>query len=426
MSVTKIKQSRERNLGRKEARAEKGQATSGRKRWLADAKPYIIAGIAIAAITIACYTFWQQMRPGMTHFRQGMAYAAAGRADLAEQEWKEGIKQDPAFLSCYLALGHAYDLQKRCQDSAKVYELAAQEFPANGNLYLDLSHADLCAGDSDGVESAGRRAAELLPANAVAQGEYAEVESSLNHYSNALWAAQRAHNLDPANRTYLLELVRQEAWKGDLTQAKQDLSGYLAAHPDDGWANHTMALIDQRLPHTPALFNEAVQYEEHAHSLMPQDVRVSSTLGQLYLQAGRTKEALAIYQEGLKANPASAQMAKGLLACYSRLGDTQQADQAGVLVNQIDSRLSRMVFLHDELVGNPDNISAALELAQLYQKNEDYEGAYQVYAKLVRQMPLNSRARTALAGFWQKRHRPDLAAQALNPSFIPEADVVVQ
>ena len=67
----------------------------------------------------------------------------------------------------------------------------------------------------------------------------------------------------------------------------------------------------------------------------------------------------------------------------------------------------------------PGDTASGLELARLEEEEGQYRAAQQQFEKLVRQAPGDPRTHPALAAFLRRMGRPDLAAQAERPDFVP-------
>lgn len=375
--------------------------------------------LALACLVAVCLVWRQYARPGLVQSRAGAEALAAQRPADAEREWRQGTKEDPASPDCFVQLGDLYLSQKRYTEAAAQYLTASRLSPKDGDLFLKLTRANLAAGGERAAESSAKRAAELRPDDADAWGLYGLIEQHLLNQPAAVAALRRAHDLRPSDRDYLIELVRTEANHLNLPQAERDLAPFLQAHPDDPMACHLMAFILQQKPRAPEILRSALGYELKAQAGMPGDLRVYISLGDLYRDMDRLPDALRNYQEGLKLNPRSEEMLHGLVTCYNRLGQARQAASVAARLQALTALHQRITHLKDVLKGTPSDIDAGLQLGRLQEQDADDAGAHATYALLVRQAPTDPRPRRALAAFYLRLGRPDLARQALDPAYIP-------
>ena len=377
-------------------------------------------GVVVLAVVLAiAFLARQQGSAGATHARQGQAALAAGRPAQAEQEWRRGVQADPGDPQCYALLGDLYMQQQRFPEAVAEYAAASKLAPHDGTLFVRLNQAALAVNDVPAARAAAKRAAELLPDDADAVGLYGLLENRYNDLPAALPALRRAHTLRPDDPDYLHALVRLEMNMQNMGDAERDLTPWLQAHPGDAWGCHLMAAIFEQKPHAPDTLATALGYELRAQAGMPNDLRVEGALGELYFFMNRTSDALRVYQSGLRQNPHSEEMLHGLLRCYGRLGQADQAAQTSVRLQQESARHQRITHLKDVVSLNPSTVVPALELARLDEQDGDDGAAYNLYVKTVRRQPADSRPRRALSDFYRRHARPGLAQQVLRPDFMP-------
>lgn len=390
-------------------------APSASRTWLRPA-----LGLVFVLVVVATGWYWHlYTRPGVSHDRAATEALAAQRPADAEQEWLQGIKEDPTSPVCFVHLGDFYMAQKRYPDAVVQYTAASRLLPQDGDLFLKLTRADLAVGDKTSAAGAAKRAAQLRPNDADAWGLYGLITEQLFDTSASLTALRRAHALRPSDRDYLIELVRTEANNIDLPQAERDLAPFLQAHPDDPMANHLMAYLYEQKPRTPEVLQTALAYELKAFAGMPGDMRVCLGLGDLYLDMGRNADALRTFQEGLKSNPRSEEMLHGLVTSYTRLGQTKQAASVAARLQSLTTLHQRITHLQEVIKGNPANVAASLEWGRLQEQDGNEAAAHALYVSLVRRLPQDPRPRRALADFFLRHDRPRLAHQALDSAVVP-------
>ena len=366
------------------------------------------------------FWFWRQAtRPGIVHANQGAADAAAGNQIQAEQEWLAGVKEDPASPQCYTRLGDLYMQQKRIQEADAQYTAASKLTPNDGTLFFKLHFAALAVGDVPAARAAAKRAAELLPNDADAVGQYGLLESHSNNPAAALAALRRAHALRPDDPDFFHELVLREMTTGDFPAAEQLLTSWLPAHPQDAWACHLMAVVYEKKPPTPPTLQTALGYEKRAQAGLPDDLRIYITLGTLSLAANRPADALRAYQAGLRLEPTSGLMLHGLMTCYTRMGQPQQAAAAAARLQTTTMLINRIAHLQDTLRLNPSDVAAGLELAHLEDVDNNPSGAQNYYQQLMHTTPHDQRIRAALAAFYLRHGKPEMAKQAMRLDFVP-------
>ena len=375
--------------------------------------------LLLAALLGGFWAWRQANRPGLLHAQQGAADAAAGQFPQAEQEWLAGVRDDPESPECYVHLGDLYVQQKRFRDAVRNYAAASRLSPQDGTIFFRLRFVNQAVGDTVGARAAAKRAAELLPNDADAVGQYGLLESKNNNSAAALSALRHAHALRPDDTDFLHELVLREMIADNFAGAEALLGPWLQAHPSDSWACHLMGVVYEKKMPTPDVLRTALGYEERARAGRPDDLRVYVTLGALYLASHRTSDALRAYQAGQRLEPTSGLMLHGLVTCYSQLGKPQLAARAAATLQATTALVNRIAHLQDALKLNPHDVTGGLELARLEEQDENPKGAQGYYLQLLRAVPGDPRLRPALAAFYRRQGQPDMARQALRPDFMP-------
>jgi len=359
---------------------------------------------AVAAGYLFC--FWrEQSRPGMRHYFKGMEYLTAHYPVRAEKEWLQGVKEDPAEYHCYEQLGDYYTALLQPQKAAKFYAAAARRAPGNGSLFLRLAAAERKSGRPDRARAAARRAFELLRNDADAAGLYGLLLAESRNRPAALAALRQAHRLRPGDHRYFMAMVNTELDTLDFAGAERDLGPYLRSHPRDPDACYMMAVIDNQKPRAAQNLRTAIDFAERALAGMPADARAYSLLGQLYLDSDQIQDALRVYMTGRRIAPNSEGMLRGLMDCYTRLGQTNEAASVSATFQQMLARHDRISHLTHVMGFNHHNTTAGLELAKLVEADGRYEQARAYYEQLARQAPEDRRTRQALLDFYARMSR---------------------
>jgi cytochrome c-type biogenesis protein CcmH/NrfG len=378
--------------------------------------------LILAGAAAACYLFWfwrEQSRPGMGHYLRGMDYLVARDPLRAESEWLLGVKEDPTEYHCYAQLGDYYSEVRHLPAAAECYAIACRLAPHNGSLFLRLAAVEKELGRADPARAAAQRASQLLPNNAEALGLYGTLLAESRSRPAALAALRRAHALAPENRDYLIALVNTELDSFNYAGVEQDLAPYLRTHPNDAEACYMMAVVYNQKPRTPQNLHTAIDFAQRALAGIPADARAYTVLGQLYLDAGRPRDALRVCTAGRRAAPHAEGNLRALMDCYTRLGQSAERASVAAALQKVLARHDRINHLTSVMSFDHQNTAAGLELAHLEEEEGRYARAQAFYEQLVRQAPDDPRLRHALSGFYQRRGSPDKARRALRPQFIP-------
>lgn len=381
---------------------------------------WVLGLTLLAAACAVCFWYWlQYVQPGPVHNRQAQQDMAAGKLSDAEQEWLQGIREEPGYAPCYIHLGDLYRQAKRFPEAVAEYTAAVRLAPNDGTLFLRLYRVAVAVGNVQLAGAAAKRAAALRPDDPDAVGLYGLWEVQQKNDPEALAPLRRAHQLRPADREYLLALVRIEIEDTDFAQAQSDLAPYLQAHPTDFWACHLMGVIFELKSHDDTGWKTALAYEQRAAIGLPGDPRIYIALGDLDLDLNRPADALQAFQTGQKLLPNSEAMWHGLVRSYSLLGEKKQAAQSALALQRVASRHQRISFLREQMVLNPADVVSGLALTRLQEEEGDDDAAHSILTELLRHAPRDPRAHRALADFYLRYHRPGLAKQALRIDFVP-------
>lgn len=382
----------------------------------------ILLAVCLLLIAAACvFLSWRQAtRPGTTHYLKGMEYASAQKFDQAQQEWLLGVREDPGSAECYEQLGLLYTEVRRYADAEECYKKATANAPDRGALFLALARVQQIRGDLKAAAANAERAAQLLPDNPEAVGEYGMLAARQKRRPVALRALRKAHDLRPGDTRYLLAMVNLEMDAMDMAQAERDLAPYMQAHSDDAQAAYMMAVIYNQKPRTPENVRIALDYARRSRpGMRPSDPRAYVLIGQLLLASNKPTEALQAYSLGAKIAPQAEDVLHGLLDCYNRLGQTRQADAVAVRLQAATARHDRIGHLKHVMGFNHFDTTSGLELARLEEEDGRRQTALGYYMQLVRQSPKDPRTRAALVAFLRRSGRPDMAQKAARPDFIP-------
>ncbi len=366
------------------------------------------------------FVFWRQWGgAGRRHYLRGMDYVAAKEFRKAEQEWLQGTREDPRAPQCFERLGELYQQLQRFDEAAKYYAAAAKLDVGNGELFLNLSRVQQALNKKQDALAAAQRAAELLPNNAQAQGQYGLLAARQYKRPEARAALQQARRLDPANTGYLFALVNVEMDQMDLAQAEKELGPFLKANPQNGEANYLMAVFNHQKPRSPENTALALTYARRAMPDMVRETRGYLLLGNLYLEAQNPQRALIVFTRGYQAHPEAEGMLRGLVDCYRRLGDTKNAIISADILQKESTRQDRIRHLEHVMGFNHFDTKSGMELARLEEEEGNTSKALVYYQQLLRQAPQDAAIRRALVACLQQAGQADLASKVAQPNFVP-------
>ena len=229
------------------------------------AAPILRAALLLA---LASPALAQSPPQAETRFSTGVMHLREGRADLALQEFKRAVKEDPKNPYFQKGLGLAYSAKRQWKDAIAAFRKALELNPYYVDVRNDLAAALIGSGDRE----AGKK--EFLAAFAEPTNPTPEIS---------------ARNLGEA---YLEEKNYADAVSWFRTSLNRN-----KAYPDPYLGIAEALVATDRL-------DEAVAQLEVGVKEIPDDAPLLLTLGQAYFKAGRFGEARERLEEAMRKDPA--------------------------------------------------------------------------------------------------------------------------
>ena len=311
------------------------------------------------------------------------------RPDQAIDTLKRVVASGQPDLQTYDVLARAYAAVGQPQPAIDALRKAEALAPDNvqirsqlASLLLDVGQPDQATAELDHAFTLAPKQPEIAEALFVAvlrTGDPAKEDATLAKIRAAqgdtplvqnLGGLLKLTRLDVAGARAAFEAILQK--DPDFLPAKINLARVLALQGDEAGYEKTLTAILDKNPLTePALtmmtgtlvnsgrLDQAVKLLERAHTAAPQDARLTQSLGDLYIRAGKPQQAL------------------DLVAALSPKGDVppqllglQAASQ--IALKQTDQARATLTHI---LNLQPRNLTARRQLVALLVQAGDYEGA---------------------------------------------------
>jgi len=317
------------------------------------------------------------------HSALARLYLTAGRTDEAKKSFDEVLSQKPSDFAALLGLAEIAVAQKKWSEASdfitraraaapndpapgmllvSMYGLQQDwksavstatglvaEFPTNVDVLDAQGRVQIAAGDKDGALATYKRAYELAPVSRPILARYLSVLKDAKKFPEERTVLQAAFDRDPKNA----------ALKGDLIRVEADIGGLEA-----GLAKARKFANDD-----------------------PGNSLYDLVSAELYENAGRKAEAIALADQVAAAHPSDDNLTLALFRLYSRADDPVKAE--GVL----NARLS----------GDPKDFAIRSVLADFYLEQKKYDLAIAEYTRLVAERPTNPTALNNLAWLYQRQ-----------------------
>ncbi len=220
----------------------------------------------------------------------GESYAASGRPDAAVKVFARAIVLDPSNAMHYVRFANACLPIKQFTAALEALNAGIKAHPSFAPLFV-----------SRGIT-------------------YAE----LGRYDDAATDLQTAQSLDPAEAAGAIGLT--ELQRGDPARTEADARESLRQHPNDPMLHYVLAetIVRNGAPPGSREFDEAVSAARMAVQENPNLSVAHDVLGRLYLQEGRTEDAITESRTALRGNPRDATALYHMILTLRRTGQTAE------------------------------------------------------------------------------------------------------
>ncbi|MFA5043220.1 MAG: tetratricopeptide repeat protein [Kiritimatiellia bacterium] len=247
------------------------------------------------------------------------------------------------------------------------YRRALEEKPDYAALYVRAAVLYIKQGQNDRAIAVMEDACRHNPRSVEAHLYLAQVYQALNRPAEAVKAAQRAIDLEPANAKGYIQLAYLYLAARDEVRARAVLETARKKAADKLPVLRLMGdMCAQKIANAPAIPSpdgaKAISYYEEAADLPPDEasLQYQERLGDLYLINRQTDKALAVFQKLTTRLPDSIQLQKKLAMCYMALGQKEKAVETLKVVIGREPENSQVQFYLGELYETLGNTNAAL------------------------------------------------------------------
>jgi tetratricopeptide (TPR) repeat protein len=269
-----------------------------------------------------------------------------------------------------LALGYART--GRLLDLLEATELWLQVRPEDSQALRWQGYARERLGDSEGAWPCYERAVAADPDNDEARLLLAQMLLHLVRTQEALSHFEHLRQRRPQDPAVLLGLARCSRVLGRPDNAEQVLADLLARHP------------------------------ENAEALAER--------GKLALDADRLSEAEGWLREAVALAPDNREALFNLIHCLARLGKTEEVQTRRPQLRQLETDLARVNVLLVTIARNPNDPAPRQEVGVLCLRHGRDEEGLRWLRGALKVAPWHQPTHAALADYYERRGRPDLAA----------------
>jgi putative PEP-CTERM system TPR-repeat lipoprotein len=321
--------------------------------------------------------------------------------DISEKKWPEAIeainrarsavKNDP---SPGLKLMSLYEARQDWKSAKSVATELASQFPGNVNVLEAQGKAQYGAGDIDGAVSSYKRAHELVPNSIPILSRYLSLLNENKYYIAARGVLQDAIARDPRSAALKADLIRVE---GEIDGVDAAVAKAQALAKDDPDSN-VYYLVATELYDNAGRTRDAIAMLEKTVAARPSDDALISTLAQLYRRTGDLGKAEGVLVSRLKADPKNTAIKTALASLYLTTG---QIADARTIYNELSSQ-------------RPNDAAPLLGLAEVAAKEKNWSEAMDYVNRARAAAPNDPAAEIALVNLYGSQQNWKDAAAAAN------------
>jgi tetratricopeptide (TPR) repeat protein len=236
---------------------------------------------------------------------------AQSKLDLADPANLEVLQQSIENLS----------LQGKGKEAIAEIDAAAKRTPDSARLYELRGLALGRAGDAAASRAAFEKALELDPKSAQAMAGLATLRAQAGEYAEAISLFERADATGPGDGSYAYSAAQIALASGAREDAIARLRRVVQLHPELAGARNDLAFL---LAEDGKDLDLALSLAEQARRRNPAP-DVLDTLGFVRLQRGEAKEAVAVLEQAVAADPNSPSIRYRLASALQKAGDNERA-----------------------------------------------------------------------------------------------------
>jgi predicted Zn-dependent protease len=382
------------------------------------------------------------INPDLTATTRDLArvFAATGRAEEARNLYNDLLVKDPNEVSTLLGLADTYIAQQKWTEAidainralpaarndpapglklVDVYEkrgdwtnaksvmaaLAAQ-FPGDANILAAQGQVQLVAGDTNGAVSSFKRAYELAPNSAIILPRYLASLNGAKYFIEARGVLLEAIARDPRNASLKTALIRVEREISGVDAAVAKARALAADDPE----NNIYDLVSAELYEQAGRRPDAIAVLEKAAAARPSDDGLAIARAQLYNRSGNPPKADGVLAARLRADPKSIAIGTAMARQYLATGRVQDAKKLFAdLLARSPNDVGALVGLSEIAVGErnwpeatdylnrarkagPNDPSPGIVLVKLELARQDWKNALTTATQIAEQFPTNSDA----------------------------------
>jgi cellulose synthase operon protein C len=254
---------------------------------------------------------------GVGHYQLGLAFDQQGNLSRAETEWRDAVRLKPDLMEAQRALA-AVSIRKSDWDSLnQISSTIITAQPTTPDGYALRSIAEINTRQVPKAEQDINKAIEVAPQSPIGYVQLGNLRLMQKQFNDAAKAYQKALDTDPSNSNALSGLMNTYLLQKQVDKAIEAANTQIAKVPNSSAFYDLLGT---------ALFNNKKDYKaaeaalRKAAELDKKNSDALLKLGQVLRAQGSVDQAIATFQQSIKDNP-------GEISFYILLGELYEGQQ---------------------------------------------------------------------------------------------------
>ena len=228
--------------------------------------------------------------------RIAAAYLQTQSSDSAEYFLQEGMKLAPEKPYYYNTLGYLYNVSRRFEEAAEMYNKLIELEPDNAEHYEKLGDVYIALNDVPNATTALQKVIELQPNNKAVQEKLSGLLVSSGDAEQVIAAQKRMIELEPNNMQRHIDLAKTYHNETRFDDAAEELKIVIAAEPQNVYALELLGDCYNNLEQ----YNEAVTTYKRILEVNAEDKKNMCNLANAYTNLGRYAMAISQANKAIK------------------------------------------------------------------------------------------------------------------------------
>jgi tetratricopeptide (TPR) repeat protein len=254
----------------------------------------------------------------------GLGLRAQGKTNEARNSFIQAVSRKPEFIEPLTQLVSLDLSEKRSEDALARVKKQLELSPQSLGLHMLLGRVHLARGEGNAAEAAYLKAVELNPQVLDPYMELGALYARTKRYDEALEKLEDAKKVNPQNLGVYMLLGMIHEQRNDIAQAQASYERVLQLNPRFGPAANNLAYLYSEHGGNK---DKALELAQTAKEILPEDPRISDTLGWILYKRGLYDRAVSLLSESAEKLRENAEVHYHLGMAYLKAGKPTEAKE---------------------------------------------------------------------------------------------------